>query len=238
MKLPHIIAIVGPTASGKSAAALRVAKKLGGEIVSADSRQIYTGMDIGTAKTMPSEQDGIPHHLIDIRTPDIAYSVAEYQRDAFEAIDSILSRGRVPILCGGTGLYVSSVVENWDIATSGRNDPLYTTHLFGLEVPRETLYERINERVRTMMDLGFLDEVRALRSQYGCSAPGMNAIGYVQLCRHLEGDTSLKDAIADIQQESRRYAKRQLTWFRHMEHMTWVPDAESILASVSTCCAP
>ena len=119
---PKLIAVVGPTASGKTALAIALAKKFGGEIVSADSRQIYRGMDIGTAKPTAAERRAVPHHLIDIRDPDEDYTVADYQRDAIAAIDDIIARGKVPLLVGGTGLYVRAVVENLDIPkTAGRS---------------------------------------------------------------------------------------------------------------------
>lgn len=124
MTLPKIIAVVGPTASGKTALGIALAKKFGGEIVSADSRQIYRGMDIGTAKPSAAERHAVPHHLIDIKDPDEDYTVADYQRDAFAAIDDILVRGKTPIIVGGTGLYVHAVVENLDIPKTVANPKL------------------------------------------------------------------------------------------------------------------
>lgn len=294
--MKRIVAIVGPTASGKSALAVELAKRLGGEIVSCDSMQIYKYFDIGTAKPTAEEMCGIPHHMIDVVDPNKvdAYSCAEFVRDAKIIIDDILSRGKLPILCGGTGLYVDSIISATEFSVS-ENDPDYRRRLFELaekygnehvykllksvdpesaaathpnnlkrviraleiynasgitksewdkrshEKPseydaafiglsftdREKLYERINLRVDIMLENGLLDEVRGLMDagtlRRGTTAA--QAIGYKELIGYFDGNTDLDDAVEAIKRESRRYAKRQLTWFKRNPDIHWIyPD--------------
>lgn len=289
-----VLVIAGPTASGKTGAAIQLAERLDGEIISADSMQVYRGMDIGTAKATREEQARVPHHLLDIRNPGESFSVAEYQILATDAIREIQARGKPVILCGGTGQYLSAMMEglvyspasvNFDLreqlnreVESGGLDKLWQQLTLidpetaarlaptdqkriirALEVYRQTgetisvhqarshhagpafayigfclnherslLYERINRRVEAMIDTGLLDEVKWL---VGLGLPAgstcLQAIGYKELIRHLDGFLSLPDAISLIQQSSRRYAKRQLTWFRKMANMTWLENKET-----------
>lgn len=285
---PKIYGVVGPTASGKTEYAIELAKKCGGEVVSCDSMQIYKHMDIGTAKPTQEEMDGIPHHMIDIAEPWESYSVARFVSEARACIDEVLERGRVPILCGGTGLYFDSVIKNIDFSeiesdpdyrselmqTAKENgneyvhdmlkkiDPksaeavhpnnlkrviraleiykatgktkteidresvresIYDAEIYGLNRPREELYERINRRVDIMLENGLLDEVKSLL-EMGISrdATSMQAIGYKELAEYFEGSCKLFEAVEKIKQESRRYAKRQLTWFRKNKEIIWL----------------
>lgn len=283
-----IIAVAGPTASGKTALSVKIAKELGGEVVSCDSMQIYKGMDIGTAKPSLEERCGVPHHMIDIISPDEKYNVVSYKRDAEAAIDDILKRGRAPVLAGGTGLYMDSVLSNTAFSENssfsvarerleklfeekGREyifemlekiDPeaaekihpnntrrviraleiyettgktltqanieskrpeKYESLVIGLMWDRETLYERINERVERMMAEGLLKEVETLRKK-GMKAEytSMQAIGYKELFEYFEGNCTLEEAKEKIKQESRRYAKRQMTWLKRNKKINWL----------------
>ena len=276
-----LIIVAGPTAVGKTASSVRLAEKTGGEIVSADSMQVYRGRDIGSAKATLEERHGIPHHLLDICDPSENFSVARYQKAAFTALQDIYSRGKIPILVGGTGFYIQAVLYDIDF-TEEENDPEYRASLFRLaeeqgpealyrllqekdpesaasipennvkrvaralefyhdtglrmsehnarqrmkEPPfdyryfvlftaRERLYERIDARVDEMLKKGLLSEVEALRDK-GMTEEmtSMHAIGYRQLLWYLEGRVSYEEAVEIIKRETRRYAKRQLTWFR------------------------
>ncbi len=285
---PNIVCVVGPTASGKTAFAIELAKARSGEIVSCDSMQIYKYMDIGTAKPTREERAEIPHHMIDFVHPNTNYSVADFVSRARECINDIISRGKLPVLCGGTGLYVDSVVCNieygqelqddayreelWKIAeengaevlhkmlervdrqssekihpnnvkrviraleickTSGKTKteadklavktPLYNAEMLGLNMDREVLYNRINRRVDKMLEEGLLDEVQHLIEMgVGRDTTAMQAIGYKELLGVIDKTCSLEEATEKIKQESRRYAKRQLTWFRRNENIKWI----------------
>lgn len=286
--MDKLLAIVGPTAVGKSHVALSVAKRFGGEIVSADSVQVYRGMDIGAAKPTPEERAQVPHHLIDIVEPDAYYTVADFQRDALAVIQQIHNRGKLPILVGGTGLYIRAVIQDFTFSESGINkslrerlweeaerfgpahlhaklvkvDPVtakklhpndlrrvvralevfeqsncsiseqaaktsgesrYHTTMFALTMPREQLYRRIEERVDKMMDQGLLAEVEGLLQQgVPADAKSMQSLGYRQLVAHLQRKLTLEDAVSLIKRDTRRFAKRQLTWFRREQEITWL----------------
>ena len=277
--MDKIYVIAGPTASGKTAAAISLAKLIGGEIISADSMQIYVGMDIGTAKPSETERDNIPHHMIDIVKPDIPYSAALYQQQARAVIKDVQTRGRVPILCGGTGFYINAVLRDVNFAQGnyeslGESDllekegPAYlykmlqevdpvaaeaihpnnikritralsynqeTGKLFSqhnaaqkkqpnlydavfccLNIERPLLYQRINDRVLTMFEAGLEEEVsRLLAEGYHPSLVSMQGIGYKEMIQYFLGNCSRNEVISVIQQNSRHYAKRQGTWFRH-----------------------
>ncbi len=276
------IAIVGATATGKTALAVHVARLVGGEIVSVDSRQAYRGLDIGTAKPTPAERAAVPHHGLDVVSPDERYSAGAFARDARRAVGDIRSRGNAPILVGGTGFFLRALttplfaepplppdvrrrlgarlerlpaserrrwLERLDpgaaatLATAGgrqrvlralevvlltgrplawwhRNAPPLEPPLrplaFLLELPREALYRRIDERVHRMFEAGWLEEVRALLDGgWTADAPAFSAAGYRHLAAHLRGEMDLAAAIESIQRETRNYARRQITWFRH-----------------------
>lgn len=302
MKKP-VIVISGPTASGKSATAILVAQAIDGEIISADSMQIYRGLDIGTAKVTPEEQQGIPHHLIDCCDPGDYFSVATFKSLATQAILDIQSRGHVPIICGGTGQYISSLVSGIDFveietdpdlreelnrrvdaeglpplyaelqqvdpvaaaaikprdqkrivralevfkqtgkrqsehqAESRLKGPQFDFLIFCLTHDRPVLYDRINLRVKAMFAAGLVEEVRNLRAANPqLASTSWQAIGYKEVLAYLNGEQSLQDATDLIAQSSRRYAKRQLTWFRRFEGAHWLENctpaeaAEEIVA--------
>jgi tRNA dimethylallyltransferase len=269
---PKLIAIVGPTASGKSALAIEIAKDIDGEIISADSRQFYKGMNIGTGKVTKEEMQGITHHLIDFLEPDDVYTLFDFQRDAFQVISDVVQRGKVPLLVGGTGLFVDSVIENYqlsatgvdttlrdelaglsdeDLATrllavfpnttvdlknrrrvireleysygdptyeKGKGEPLYDVLMLELYYERSKLYRNINKRVKEMFSAGLLEEVDGLFKRYGEDANALSAIGY----REFRGmhdiphapQYKLEKVDEEIKRNSRRYAKRQITWFK------------------------
>lgn len=292
-----LAAIVGPTAVGKSALAIEVASRLGGEILSCDSMQVYRGMDIGTAKVSRREQGLVPHHLIDIAEMNEDFNVARYQALAFKIIEGVQARGKIPILVGGTGLYYQSVVDNYQfypiaskqkvrqkwhnmIEAEGleavykhlmtidpdyarkinvndekrivralevyeltgvpfscqqqRKTDTYQLAAVGLEMERKELYQRIEKRVDQMLEMGLIQEVKALlASGWDCRVNAMEAIGYKQVVWYLNGFSSYKEMVAEIKLETRRFAKRQLTWFKRDRRIHWVKlkneDSPSIL---------
>lgn len=279
-----LIVIAGPTAVGKTALSIELAKAVGGEIISGDAVQVYRGMDIGSAKITHEEMAGVPHHLIDIMNPDEQYSAAQFKEMAIPLIEQIHSRGRVPMIVGGTGLYIQSVLydyqyqdedsdesrrllnhyeqlstdvlfrelervdaaasqmihrnnrqrllralifkqlHNQSITTQPKNQTIsskYDTLLIGLNMPRELLYERINRRVDMMMSSGLVDEVKALMTAGYSDARSMRAIGYKELMPYIEGELTEEEAVTQLKQNSRRFAKRQLTWFRNQMSLDW-----------------
>lgn len=283
-----LLVILGPTATGKTDVAIEVALLTGGEVVSADSMLVYKYMDIGTAKPTPEECKGVVHHLIDIVRPDEEFSVAHYQERAKSAIKGIYSRGKLPILAGGTGLYIQSVVDGYqfgevrinygfreelkqyagrygnaalhkrlqivDPETAARlhpNDrkriiralevyketgrtmsslnaeqqrkPVYDAYLFGLYMPREELYERVNKRVDKMLEEGLVEEVKNLQNAgYDAGLVSMQGLGYKEIIAYLKGKIDLEEAVYLIKRNTRRFAKRQLTWFRRDSRIKWI----------------
>jgi tRNA dimethylallyltransferase len=289
---PRVIAVVGPTGVGKTAAAEQLAVLLGGEIVSADSMQVYRGMDIGTAKE-PLDARRVPHHCLDLVDPGTPYSAALYQRDARAAIEDVAGRGKVPILAGGTGLYVRAALDEMrfpagheasptrgalqaELETHGpealyamlverdpdaaalihRNNtrrvmraletledagvsyadtkehfaervPHYPATFLGMTIDRDLLYKRIDARVDAMIEAGLLDEVAGLLAAgYRHALTAAQAIGYKELVPVIDGAGDLVSAVTAIKQASRRYAKRQLTWFRADPRVTWLDVTE------------
>lgn len=287
--MQNIIVIVGPTASGKTSLSIDLAKHYKGEIISADSMQIYKYMDIGTAKPTIKEMEGIKHYLIDEVNPDEDFNVVKYTQLANQYIEEILSKGKQPIIVGGTGLYVSSLVNNITFSEiecdpelriklqqeadeygaqylheklsrvdpeaadsihpnnikrviralevfyqtqkpkafhneqSKQTPPKYNYILIGLNMERELLYSRINKRVDIMLEAGLLDEVKhIIKLGYGDCNIAMQGIGYKQIISYLNGDVTFEEAIELIKRDSRRYAKRQLTWFRRMDEINWL----------------
>jgi len=284
---PTVIAVVGPTAVGKSALAEALALDLGGEIVSADAMQVYRGMDIGTAKPPPGER-AVRYHCIDLVDPGEAYSAARFQRDARAAIADIAARGHVPVLCGGTGLYIRAALDDWtfpagETATPERarlealaahvgperlhamlaeRDPeaaarihpnnvrrvvralemleqgasyaeqaahfaeresVFDAVMLGLTMDRHQLYARIDERVDRMLASDLLDEVHALIvGGFRGALTATQAIGYKELVPVIEHGANADEAIASIKQATRRYAKRQMTWFRADPRIAWL----------------
>lgn len=278
-----VIVILGPTASGKTSGAIAAAKALGGEIVSCDSMQIYDEIHIGTARPLLEEQEGVPHHLMGFVPPNREYSASEFQKAAKEAVKEIAARGNVPILAGGTGLYINAITYDLDFtATKGdqalrerlsqeydedsqavyarlaRLDETYTEkiHLndkrriirrleilekggntaydfdkpshaydfliFGISKERQKLYADIEGRVDQMFSLGLEDEARMLEEKYGRQIQPMQAIGYKEFLPYFDGEYSLEQAAALIKRNTRRFAKRQLTWFRRDPRICWI----------------
>ncbi|WAA13516.1 tRNA (adenosine(37)-N6)-dimethylallyltransferase MiaA [Fervidibacillus halotolerans] len=283
-KKEKLLVIIGPTAVGKTKLSIDLAKKLSGEIISGDSMQIYRGMDIGTAKISPDEMEGIPHHLLDIKNPDESFSVAEFQQLVREKITEISNWGRLPILVGGTGLYIQSVIYNYQFPnvegklreqlekqaeqegidflyrkllnidheyaqlihpnnkrrviralevyySTGKTmtewqknqmkDPIYDSLIIGLTMERNRLYERINERVDEMIDNGLVQEAKMLYDQGLTDVQSTQAIGYKELFDYFDGKVTLEEAISNLKQNTRKFAKRQLTWFRNKMDVHW-----------------
>jgi tRNA dimethylallyltransferase len=281
-----LLVIIGPTAVGKTKLSIEMAKRFNGEIISGDSMQIYRAMDIGTAKIQEEEMEGIPHHLIDIRDPDESFSVAEFQQLVRAKITEIAEKGKLPIIVGGTGLYIQSVIYDYQFSDAAADeafrleleerakeigndalyqelvkldpqsaeqihpnnvrrviraleiyhctgktmseyqkeqtpDLLYQTALVGLTMERELLYNRINERVDIMVKEGLLKEVKGLFQQGLRDCQSIQAIGYKEIYEYLDGKITLEEAVENLKQNSRRYAKRQLTWFRNKMHVQW-----------------
>ncbi|WP_462409336.1 tRNA (adenosine(37)-N6)-dimethylallyltransferase MiaA [Neobacillus sp. Marseille-QA0830] len=283
-----LLVIIGPTAVGKTKLSIELAKRFNGEIISGDSMQIYRGMDIGTAKIKPEEMEGIPHHLIDIKEPDESFSVAEFQQLVRAKIMEISQKGKLPMMVGGTGLYIQSVIYDYQFSDvtgnqefrskleekakeignealhrqlveidpesaakihpnnvrrviraleihylSGENDSqkrsaqdrqpslLYNTAIIGLTMDREKLYERINTRVDLMASEGLLKEVEGLYNQGLRDCQSIQAIGYKEIYDYLDDQVSWEQAVENLKQNSRRYAKRQLTWFRNKMDVKW-----------------
>ncbi len=297
-KIP-LLALVGPTAAGKSALAMEVARRLGTGIISADSAQVYRGLDIGTAKPDAAEKRLIRHHLIDLVEPDEDYSVADYQRDARQLIARLWRQGRLPFIVGGTGLYLQAVIADYAFGSRGKDEalrkrlneeaeaagpealhrrlegidpaaarkihprdrrriiralevyalegtpisqqvertkkqePPYRLLLFGLTRPRPLLYRLIEERTEAMLARGFVDEVKGLLERgYPRSSPGLQILGYRQLAAYIAGEMEREEAVAAIKRETRRLAKRQLTWFRREQRIIWIelPERSGLAA--------
>ena len=292
MEKQKVIVICGPTASGKTGLSIELAKKINGEIISCDSMQIYKDMTIGTAKPTIEEMDGIKHYLIDCVSPEERYSVADYKKDAIKAIKEVLQKGKVPIVVGGTGLYIESLLYGiefneikvdlqyrkklgeieekegldtlYELATkideeaikkisrndrkriyrileiyhstgktkteleieSRKNGPEFDYILFGITMDREKLYDRINKRVDIMIQNGLIEEVKELLKKYKSFPTAMQGLGYKEIVSYLDGEYSKEEMIEKIKMETRRYAKRQLTWFRKYKELIWIDGLE------------
>lgn len=292
------LAILGPTAVGKTQLSLQVAQKLRGEIISADSRQFFRGMDIGTAKAIEAERNQIPHHFIDFLDITEPFTAGQFASEAKKCMDAISAKGKLPIITGGSGLYTQALlyglddipsdsvirekfnnlyrekglqallqqlksvdpeyyhsvdIQNpvrlirglevfeitgkpysaWRSGTTSK--PLEGLLQIGLHLPREILYQRINQRVDQMMEQGLLEEVQALAEYRHCQA--LNTIGYSELFEYLEGKISLTEAVELIKRNTRRYAKRQLTWLRKSTDIYWFKASRSqrILEFIEVC---
>ncbi len=277
---------------GKTALSIEIAKQIDGEIISADSMQIYKEMNIGSAKPTTEEMQGIKHYLLDFVSPKERYSVADYKKQATKAIEEILKKGKTPIIVGGTGLYIDALIYNIDYpeiefdetyrkqlekrvekeglsllyeeATkideeamrrispndqkrilrvlevyhqtgktktqqelmSRQKEVPYDYHVYALTMPREQLYDRINKRVDIMIEQGLVEEVRKILETYQEYPTAMQALGYKEIKEYIEGNVSKEQAIETIKQETRRYAKRQLTWFRKNKQTKWLDANE------------
>ena len=288
MALPKLIVILGTTAGGKSGRGVELAEHVGGEIVSADSRQVYRGLDLGTGKVTEEEMGGVPHHLLDVVDPNESYSVAQFQRDAYAAIDDILARGKVPLLVGGTGLYVRAVAEGYtfrdsqpdpalraelegksagelyalfrektgrtltggeennrhrlvrtlekvlageDLAEAPR-DPHYQVLQLGMTYPREELCRRIDERLIRRLDDGMVEEVQRLR-EAGATDAFLDGLGleYRYILWYLTGKLPDREALIDeLGRAIKRFAKRQMVWFKKDRDVLWLDTAGDPLA--------
>ena len=299
MKKPTVIVICGPTASGKTALSIELAKRINGEIVSADSMQIYKDMDIGSAKVTVDEMQGIKHYLIDCVYPNERYSVANYKQDAKAAIEEIIQKGKTPIVVGGTGLYIDSLIyeiEYKDIkineeyrkqleqikdeeglevlykkaleidpkamekispndfkritrileiyeatgktkteqeAESRLNEIPYDYKVFAIDYDREKLYERINKRVDIMLEKGLIEEVKTLLKKYSEFPTAMQGLGYKEVKQYFDKELTKEEMIEKIKQESRRYAKRQFTWFRKNKQTIWIDGQADMESNIN-----
>ena len=297
---PKVIVIVGPTASGKTALSIELAKKINGEIVSCDSMQIYKKMDIGSAKPTTEEMQGIKHYMIDIVEPNERFSVAEYKRGAENAIEEILQKGKVPIVIGGTGLYADSLIygieypeiefdeeyrkkleeqantqqglkELYEKAKkidedaiqkispndkkriirileiyhstgktkteleveSRKNEVKYDYKVFAIDMDRSILYDRINRRVDIMLENGLIEEVKKLLEEYDKFPTAMQGLGYKEVVEYFDGILTKEEMIEKIKQETRRYAKRQLTWFRKNKDTIWLDGLDNLQNNIN-----
>ncbi len=287
-ELRPLVVIVGPTASGKTDVAIELAKMVRGEVISADSMLVYRGMDVGTAKPTPEEMQGIPHHLIDIVNPDEEFSVAMYQSAAEKLITEITGRGNLPLLVGGTGLYVRSVIDHYDFTPAPRDEglreklkqqaatmgaeamhrklaavdpasaarlhpndtrrviralevyyqtgkpiteyqysqqnttPKYRLKMFGLTMDRQLLYRRIEQRVDLMLQRGLVEEVRQLMLRYDAWGTALQGLGYKEIIAYIKGECTLEEAVEILKRNTRRFAKRQLTWFKADKRIRWL----------------
>ena len=296
-----IIVICGPTASGKTSLGVELAKRINGEIISADSMQVYKEMNIGTAKVTLDEMQGIPHHLIDFVNPSEEYNVSMYRDDALKKIEEIFQRGKTPIIVGGTGLYIDTLINGIEFSEIETDEEYrkqleklinedengkeilfeelrkideesankidknnirrviraleiykvtgktksqidresvkgteYNFIVFGINLDREELYERINKRVDVMIVDGLIDEVKNVCSKYELSKTAIQALGYKEVIEYFNNEISYDEMVEKIKRESRRYAKRQMTWFRHINSIIWLEgnDKESMLDKI------
>jgi len=307
--LDNVIVIIGPTASGKTKLAIEIAKRTNGEIISADSMQVYKYMDIGTAKPDEKEREGIKHYLIDEVAPDEEFSVARFQELSLKYIDEILNKGKIPIVAGGTGLYINSLIYNlefsdticdWELRKkladeakekgneylhnklreidpkaaenihmnnvkrviraievythtnkpisvhqeeSRKNPPKHNFILIGITMDREKLYDRINKRVDMMLENGLVREVEKLIEMgYDKSTIAMQGLGYKEILSYLKGEITLEEAAEILKRDTRRYAKRQMTWFKRIENVYWInkdefDSDEEIIKNIKYCLA-
>ncbi len=222
----RVAVILGPTAVGKSRVGLAVAKRLNAEIISGDSMTVYRGMDIGTAKPSLADRELVPHHLLDVLNPDEQYDVYRFQQEAGAMIREINDRGKLPVIVGGTGLYIQALLENYDFA--GRNaknkkPQEFSYRVYGLNMSREMLYARIGERVDKMLAAGLEAEVRGLLdSGLSPDAASMKSIGYRQMLWYILDGMPYDEAIGKLKQATRNFAKRQFTWYRRMNYIRWL----------------
>lgn len=219
MKMKNLLTILGPTACGKTTFAAHLAYAMDGEIISADSRQVYRGMDIGTGKDLADyhvEGKDIPYHLIDIAEAGTRYNVYEWQQGFLDAYEDITQRGKLPILCGGTGMYIESVIKGYEF--DGRRFPPFRSLIIGLDISRELRREKISRRLRARLEEGMIDEVKGLLDR-GVSATQLIKYGleYKYVTLYLLGDLKYEEMVSLLEIAIHQFAKRQMTWFRGME---------------------
>lgn len=242
--LPKIITIIGPTASGKTSLGVFLAKKFNGEIISADSRQVYRGLDLGTGKEGKEGKEirwleGVPQYLIDVRDPEEKFNVYDFKEMAEIVIEDMIARNRQPFIVGGTGLYVDGLVKNYDFAgrdQKKKNRPKYQVLQIGIEIPRPELYRRIDQRVNARLKQGMLEEVKGLLDRE-ISARWLISLGleYKYLTEHLIGKIPDKNqAIQKLKFATHAFARRQETWFRHHGQIEWVGDKQQAFRLVGS----
>ncbi|MCL2038676.1 AAA family ATPase [Candidatus Saccharibacteria bacterium] len=233
-KWTKTLVIVGPTASGKTGVAIELAKQLGGEIISADSRAIYRGLDIGTAKPTPAEQGGIPHWGIDLVDPDQRFTAADFKNYARQKIVEILARGHLPIVVGGTGLYVDALVYDYQFtpaAKSSQSDRQQAEHNFytvGIKVDKAELRQRIQQRARQMFDNKIVQETEQLAARYDFQLQSMRSNIYPIVWQMIQGQLTEEQAIHAFEQDDWHLAKRQITWFKRNPDIVWAERDEII----------
>ena len=234
-----LIVILGATATGKSALALNLAEKLQTEIISADSMMVYKNFNIGTAKPSADELARVKHHLVDILEPHEKFSVVDFQSAASKIIVDLNSRGKIPIIAGGTGLYIQALIEGYKFSDKFNKslkssfkesgELIYDAKVIGLTLDRQELYKRINLRTRRMFDDGLIEEVKSLlNSGVDKNAQAMLGIGYKETLNYLDGTATLEETIEKISQNTRNFAKRQITWYKRMPYIKWL-DVQSNL---------
>ena len=299
MDKPKVIVICGPTASGKTRLSIELAKQINGEIISCDSMQVYKDMNIGTAKPTTEEMQVIKHYLIDYVSPTKRYSVSDYKKDAKKAINEIIAKNKVPIIVGGTGLYIDSLIyeieypeiefdeqyrnklekeveekgllELYEKAKkidseaiqkisktdkkrilrileiyhstgktktelekqSRQKEPEFEYHVYALSWDRDILYQRINKRVDMMIEQGLIQEVEEITKKYKTFPTAMQGLGYKEVVEYLDGKITKEEMIEKIKQETRRYAKRQLTWFRKNKQTIWLDAMQDIQNNIN-----
>ncbi len=224
-----VVEVLGPTASGKTDFSVRLALTLGNsEIISVDSRQVYRGVDVSAAKITEDEMQGVPHHGIDLVSPEEDFNVFQFQQYAFEKIEDIQSREKVAMLCGGTMLWLDAVSENYVFSEKGTKStqklpPRFPVLKWGLEWDREKLYERINKRACQQFESGLIEETKQVLSLYkNITQSAFTSFGYQEIESYLKGDLSYEEALNLNQQRNRNYAKRQLTWWRGRSDVRWI----------------
>ena len=226
-----LIVILGATSTGKSSLALTLAEKFDTEIISADSMAVYKNFNVGTAKPSRAELERVTHHMIDILDADEKFSVGEFVRRARPIIHELNLRGKIPIVAGGTGLYIQALVEGYELG-AGKSlvshykrtgELIYAAQIFGLTTDRAELYDRINRRTEKMFANGLVDEVRnLLASGISQTAQAMLGIGYKETVDYLNGNATLDETISKVAQATRNFAKRQMTWYRRMKYIQWL----------------
>lgn len=230
-----LVVIVGETASGKSALAMQLAEKFDGEIICADSRTIYKGMDIGTAKPSTGDQLRAKHHLLDVVTPDQNFTAAQFKAMANKIIIEISEAGKLPIMVGGTGLYVDGLLYDFGFNNKPDKKSLRSnTLILGMLVDRHLLKSRIHDRVEVMISKGLENEVRRLVQKYGWHVKAMTGIGYREFRPYLAGLQSLDETIKNIERNTILYAKRQRTWFKRNDSIHWLDDPRQAVDLVTT----
>jgi tRNA dimethylallyltransferase len=232
-----IVVIIGPTGSGKTAAAIDIARRIGGEIIAADSRTVYRGMSIGTAKPTMQERQGVPHFGFDLVSPNERFTAYDFQQYARRCIIDIHRRGKVPIIAGGTGLYVDALILNYTFPSQKAADQQFgaATRLLqpppqivvvGIDIDKEILNKRLRDRADTMLEQGVVQETIELRARYSQTCPAMSGNMYQVIGEYLDGKISKAELPEKMAIKDRQLAKRQRTWFRRHDFITWLPQPQ------------